>query len=812
MTLHEFIFFIKGKDGYFWQRDSIGDLILLPAAKPIEFSPDGWTGTNIRNVRNKRYFVIDRTASLPFKYVEDGAETLKHIFLVKGTEEPVSLVICELQLDYDPPPSATIAVSSGANPFTAGTNTGNIIGVPGETVFLKIPLTGTIADSIFGNIGGGILVNQSAPSSQMYSVVIPPAGFVPYNLVFTNGSGTATCSIIVTSANGTSAGSYGFWYKQVFQSEIDLTEIDHDGAYVSAPTVEEGIGKHLKANEATVYKIPLNTPDAIKNKDDGVLLNMKQNWGLAGDFVIDNNSFINEVAVPFFMKQADGLAPYVTFDSQTFESAVRAPDTSLPFNYVAFGVNHFANVDPALPGSVTLNITGKIPYQITTLRTVRNFRLTFWQVSINATATGGYVRTFLLNTVINDTAVHFYDINQTIVAQRGDRFFYTWDRNPGSSGAALSDYQFVSTGGFLKVEFETRFEPTFCRCHRPWYVFDYLIRQMSNNEYSAAPCPYFDTYKTVVFTSGDGIRGFVDDALPLSFTDYFSFWDGFDAVGIKELAGKKILFGRKKDLIDFINIKDLGIISKPKMSFDKEFPFNEINIGYENVQNEQGMVNGRNEFNTTLKLSLGTTKKPRLLDKVSKVSASCYEQEDIRIKTVQKDTTDNRGDNKPFVRHITDILIGDYYELDRTMNAFLIGVDQKDSVYNYFLSPMQNLLRSGDFLRSMLYLADNRVLKFISLDRNDKTQYINGATIIREKDNVLVGSLADRFFVPVILAVDTPGVEDPLDVLQFSFNGDIYKGISFENSINPKTLALQTYQVWATADTNLLPLIKYNGQ
>lgn len=68
---------------------------------PVQFTPGGWKDVIIDNVRNQKYFALDRSFSIPISSVEDAAAILKWKYYKEGTESKVSLVILQQRLFYD---------------------------------------------------------------------------------------------------------------------------------------------------------------------------------------------------------------------------------------------------------------------------------------------------------------------------------------------------------------------------------------------------------------------------------------------------------------------------------------------------------------------------------------------------------------------------------------------------------------------------------------------------------------------------------------------------------------------------------------
>lgn len=709
----DFIFFLQDKQNRFWGLNAAGEVVLNSNPYPLVFSPDGWEDINIKNVRNKKYWAIDRTVSLALKYVEDGAKILKHIFYKKGPEESVFLTICELNLEY-----------------TAGV-------------------------------------------------------------------------------------SYKYWYKRVFKSEIDLSTFQHSGPLVTCTTLEDGLAKHLKANENTVYEFDLTE----KVKADGIILHEQANYRAVDGFELLKSDTGSTFIMPMSFINKDGNNSPIVFTESPLNSVI-----GLTVEEILVTDYYFATLPKWWHTSLDLTMTGNLIFTVNQRDPTATFKLRLLKTGQTTANQDDNVLITSSPLVVGTT--YTIPIDKTVTMNPGDKLFIQWVYIMANPSAVEIKIQFEPESDFA-FEYDYRYKTTYVPFARPQYLFTEFITRMTEGEYSAEDCPYFGELQNwnKVFTSGDAARGITEAKMKMSFSDFFGFWDGpYDAVGIRELD-KRILFDRKAALTDMVNLISLGEISNPVIDFDKALPFNELAIGYPDVKNEAGMLNGKNEVNTTFNFSMGTTKSPRKLDKVSKIKASCYDFENARFKATQSNTTDSKSDNDLFVLHIGNTLItgsGDipnHYELDRTYNAFVTGVDQAATMFNLALSPKNGFIRSGDYLRSLGYKIDNKVLKFTSADRNAGMAYINGATVIVENANVPVGSLAAPFFTPVVITVDTDAPEDLLSLLDanpiqgftWTFEGTTYTGISIENSVNPKTNKRQTYTLLSHPDNDLTKLIKYHG-
>lgn len=714
----DFIFFLQDKLRRFWQLDSSGNVVLLGNPYPLDFSPDGWSDIGIRNVRNRKYWGIDRSVSTPFKFVEDGAKILKHIYYVLGVEEPVFLTICEREVVYDP----------------------------------------------------GV--------------------------------------------------DYGFWYKQIYRSQIDLTTFSHEGPVVLVNMLEEGLAKHLKANENTAYEIELT--DFVKM--DGVILKntfqavVDPGFSSEADFYFENHLLGLDVTNNESAGMGSGRSTSRTKINNS-NSAIRGTGEYFLKATVATTINFRYNLRFTLeytPSSPAINPAAV--YKIV-VRAINES---------NISGTGKQVELFTRTAAegMNGT----FDISGTLsmVVDPGEELYlYAFCSIEGATGDEQIRTNYVVTADTLfEASYDYRYPTTFVKFARPQAIFATLIDRITGGEYQAENCPYLsDLYNSdKVLTSGDALRGVPDAKLRISLNDFFAFFDTFDAVGLREKAGK-VLMDRKAALVDAADVIDLGTINRPKVKYDKSFAFNELAVGYPDVKNESGVLNGKNEVNTTFTFSQGTTASPRKYDKTTRVKVSCYDIENVRIEGTAKNTTDNRADNDIYALHIGGVLIlasGDnpeHYLLNRAYNTSVTGVDQASSVFNLIFSPKNCVLRSGDYLRSCFYKSDGRTFRFISADRNSSMVYADGVTTVAESADFQIGDLAAPFFVPVQLVVEAQAPADlldrldanPLAVIQFTFEGQTYRGLIDEVGINPKTGKQQTYTLLSFPDNDLTKFIDYYG-
>ena len=824
----DYIFAIQDKDFRFWK---IEDGVVKCTAAPyfLQFAPAGWQDIAIQNIRNKKYWGIDRSVTIPLSYVNDGAQILKYIFLNKGIEEPVFLSILEQQLYYEPTPTATLVYTTGQSPFTPNdTTAGTITGTPGETVYVKMYLTDPndtwpATDNVTGNFDGFNFVYTGYETTGpvllpfiIYSLVIPAGGVINFSLFFTQFvSSPSVAGMEITNANNLPAG-YGYWYKQRFSGEFDLTTYSHEGSNVKCTTLEDGLAKYLKSNEDIFTELPLDVTDAVTVKLDGIKLHEKANYvdtpGVVFSPVGLGGGYDRGLTTTIFLNN-EGDHVGISLESQ-FQSgyANTFPDTVSSANCL---MHNIYNVP------IVLTISGTSEFTCVSQSGTWAFRRRFLISSSDFPTQDDYPYHNTSTAItVGDTYTHDYSL--VITLPPGERlyaqsiFFGGVSGNPG--------VEFTDNSRF-KIEFTSRYEATYIKGFKGQYLFEKFINFFTEGKFSAAASAFLSENSDKVFTCGNALRGFIDAVLKWNFSGFFQFWDCFTSVGLTETAGV-IDIAEKPDLIDTTDIIDLVEPSNLAVKVADEYLYNSLKIGYLPIKNDIGVLNGNQEFNTEFQFSLGLMKKPAELDKVSKVSASCYAIEKIRVTTINKETTDYKADNDVFVLAIVDTLIpesGDipaHYELDRTLNASATGLTEPETIFNLPLSPHLNLLRNGPDLRSRLWKCDYKNLNYQTADKNNAVTFTHPLYgYIVERANENIGGLGNQFFVPIFFDITVPPPNDlislldanPLKIYRFPFYGTYYTGILVEVSTGLAAHSAQNWKLLALPDNDFKKLEGYYG-
>lgn len=813
-----YIFALNDKSYNFW-KDLKTYVDLSPSPYFMEMSPAGWDDIAIQNIRNRTLWAVDRNVTIPLTYLGDGAKIIKHVTYKKGHEEPLYLSIAVRRTWYEAGPTAT---GTGLGSLVTGTNTGTITGNPGETIYVKVDATFVGTDSIFGNIGGSVLVNMNITNnSKIFTIVLPPSGTINFNLSFSN-SFSSTSSINITTATGNLTGTYGYYYKRIYRGEVNLVDFVHNNTKVTCTTVEDGLSKYIKSNLNTIYELPMNVRQALFIKWDGLNLDNTVNFGLPG--ITDAGGglvgFKNLGTIPLFMMDQEGDGYGLEYLSVNIEQ-IGDLGTDIT-SYIASSNNWQIMNTGNLPVSFTLS--GRKKFSCTNPSDVgSNNLMDFYFIKSDGTK---YYITQDNHPPIGTNDFDFsYSFNITL--NEGEKLFpIRWFHRAGGGDSSIQ-ITYDEDNSFDKVVAVTRRPYSFVRHLTGAYIMNQVINKLTEGEYMSVNSTYLDSRWTEVFTCGNAIRGFDDAVFQTSLQIMFKYYDAGDSVGLKQVGTNNVVVDRKQNLIDKNNFILLGnpAYNSLKFSMAKDYLFNELEIGYAEIKSDIGALNGNQEPLCKYLYSLGTVKNPFRIDKVSPIKSSPYEQEKIRTTILQKTTTDYKSDNDLFVNDIDPTLYPAsgtepaYYMFDRSLNPFItagLTPSAASSIWNLKLTPGRMRQRNSSFFRSCTYKQDNWVLGFRQADRNSKL-VCDG---LIENSDMIVGNMDDPYFIPWYIDGEWPVPDNllelldsnPLQVFKFPIMGTFFMGIINKVSIAHSTRKVQQLQFLSVSENDLEILIDYYGQ
>lgn len=459
--------------------------------------------------------------------------------------------------------------------------------------------------------------------------------------------------------------TYKFLYNYLYKGELDLTTAKDSRNKLSVAIMEGGLTKLLKANEETVYKIPFDD-DAIDVYMDGIDLKMKQNFLITTGFEFDTNVFTSPIALPLTVSTNDGQAPYLSFFTEILETAVKAPDTSLQFHYVTEVPNYFGKMDDFAPRPIVIEFENKVRVQITQQNTVRQFELKLWRVPIGAVATTPGMSTTVWNTglMIQDEIKEFdFSTIGPITLLPGERLFFTWDRNPGASGATLSKYKFVDDST-LSISFTSKLAPTICKAFTKAFLFRKLVEKITGNPLFAQSL-LLDANTDLCITCGDAIRGLTGAAINTKLSDFYVNADCILMTG-QGIENDKIVIEDRPHFYDNSNPIPLGEIKNLDVYYAADIAFNTIKAGSGDPNIED--VNGKNAVNGSDVSSTPLLKVAKEYTIVSPYKSDPYEIETKRQNLDGKTTTDNNADLETFNLWV-DTSMGSIYNINLSFIA-----------------------------------------------------------------------------------------------------------------------------------------------
>lgn len=558
---------------------------------------------------------------------------------------------------------------------------------------------------------------------------------------------------------------YKIYYKQLYKGEIDMSTFnDTPGeSKVDINIQEGGLLKLIKAQENTKYTIPFDD-DAINVGMDGIRLDMRQNYSGLTEFIFDQVAYPVEIALPLVKLSNEGTAPYVSFFNEEVETFRIDNDQ---FKYAAYSTNYPIKVSDNSPTSIDLNFTGKLKVIITTQRTVRQFRLTYWQVPLGATELTTGMRHDLWNTglMVQDVEME-YDFSSmgTITLNPGDRMFFMWERNPGASPSTLSDYKFVD-GTSMQVSLTARYSATTIKAFRIWDVFRKLVGKITGDEANAESAIL--QASTLVLTSGDAIRGIEGSAITTSFNDLCKAADVYLFTGVQiktkvQLEGRDTYFvpDSTDPAIELGTVKDLAITPAVDLMYSS------IKIGHAEQDIED--VNGKYDFNGYHIYTTPIQMVSEELDLQSPYKAGPYEIEITRINLEGKTTTDNNNDNDVFVLDV----VTNAPAIQTVLLSFL-------SAGNYIVFPASPKIAAGTVFIITGTVSNNVTYTVTAVETLTTTQTVH--TDVTITANELVVSATVEFVSGQVYELDRSvipdsGVPDPDSI----FNVRLAPGFLFD--------------------------------
>lgn len=569
----------------------------------------------------------------------------------------------------------------------------------------------------------------------------------------------------------------GWKHEFMYKGELNMVKSQDSDHEFSVEVMEGDIHKLFRANESTVYTIPV---DEVKVKTDGVDLFEKMIWEILPGSVSSKHVigmvFINNEG------QSLGVQHFTTYHSAN-------PGTG-DFHFISSSMDIF---NLRLQGTIVVSWGAATS-------TVAPVPIKLLAITPANGSTPAVIRTFALGSYtqpapgnasnLPQSTAETFAFDVTFNAKPGEIFWLYADGVPIVSG-----YKYWS--GRATLSYVARYPVTYTMGNRPVTLGQRLVDKIMGPGYIFQSSYLTKEWNNLVFTSGDAIRGFPDPVQKISWNDFYNSLNVPCNLSLR--LKDNIVSVEKFEEAFKPNVSiSLGEVKGLKKRVAENYLYNVIKIGWPDVSIED--VNGRNEFNVTHTYSTPIKKAPKEMDLVSKVVASMYDIEFTRINNDGKTTTNNQNDNKNFFLLVektpTDLpVVGIHYKLLRETYDSVTGLLTPSTAFNIPLSPKRCLLAHSNYLASMLYFHKSGSVKFETGDRNHELKTEKSGVIVEEKANVFVSKLGKPLFIPYVFTFESPIPKNiihvmetnPDETIEFISEGETHYGFAEEIGIRPST-------------------------
>lgn len=451
------------------------------------------------------------------------------------------------------------------------------------------------------------------------------------------------------------------WHEGYYLGDMDFSQFKHTEDSAELNIMEAGLIEMIQANKATTYEIPVDVPEAINVAMDGIVMYSNvvdlipvDTTPNADNQPVPNVRYSGSVVLGTFLGEGETQYPSIVFNQ--FTTYLDGPNN--PSAHTQWTDNwHFrATAAGRITGSFTLHVMFASKQYWVRLYKYNSYTGVVTRYTLaNESYLTGIVRTLDIPIVIDQ---QFVD---------GDKFWLYWEMDVSGDGESvtLGDYDVQLVGSTLVYTFRNtpitftytyRHPETTVKMLRGLYVFDQLMRKISNNLFGAtsvllgAGGAAYD----FVLTCGDAIRGLAGATIKTSLNDFFQSYNTRFNIGL----GTNYQGGRievKEEFFQNAVLVNIGEVAKAEFTPYNEIIPNNVKIGWPNQENEVGDVNGKEEFNTTFEWTTPVTKHEKSLDLVASYRADCFGAEKIRTNLAGKDSVDDKGDNDTFIINIAPL-------------------------------------------------------------------------------------------------------------------------------------------------------------
>lgn len=645
----------------------------------------------------------------------------------------------------------------------------------------------------------------------------------------------ADCILYVEILNTNSMG-YDFFY----QGNIDFSTVSDERNTFVVSLRDRDISEVIASRDDTPYEIPLDVPEALPLRFDGVRLGAKSTWILGdstegGDpeiplnehiFAIPPNPYENNnplsdkvVMTPVGTIQAGTFI--VPRDVESYPSGTTL-DQSPSWDLLNFGTGlSFAKAAERwynLEFSGNLEVIARI--RVENVSDSSNWR---WDLMVGVVGANG-IRQTALNTKIGEfflsTGANFdytrfqIPISGTLegVEQNATLMLYLRlqyiSGNTGGSGDEIRPRLLQMTGNSIfNVNYQSSIPASSAKGLRYIDYMKRLVGKMTDGQATVVSTllgtnatdstSRFENWDAAPYwwtlTCGNSLRSLPNSLIKATFRDAYNDLFAHLMVGMTTENGniriEKLKYFLNENVIATINSTNNMVVT----NFTDKI-YNSSKVGYGNYDNDN--VEGKNEFNTGISYLVDAVKRFKKEDNtVSPFRSDMYGQESVRGETFNENRQDNRADNDTFVNETNPVINAGAY-LPYRPTGTITGVDDPTGVYNITRSPSRATRRHLPRHRSNV---DKSVLKFQTTDKNRSLQSNLGSGLIVEsadiplEPNLYLGHNVEKLFLPKVFDFDCVPANNlyqlvknnPHGVIEFNYYGSMMKGYILELSLIP---------------------------
>ena len=576
-------------------------------------------------------------------------------------------------------------------------------------------------------------------------------------------------------------------YDTSFRGDIDFSGAKDNGVVFSTTLMQGGASEALKSRDAIKYELLLTGSDVA-------------------NMILPGVEFNEESTSVFQPSGIDGFPRYIpesVIATTSFESGFIDVQSVLrqDVNDTSFGAsdNWFVKANRTVSFNVSGNMSGMFRRDV--VSGVAGFSILIKDNNNNTRAT-------LFSSTNTSFAVPInFNFSENFTLNDDEKLFF-YLRVSGSG-----DRQAIElTSGEFTINYTSVSDPSPCKGLKGIDLLKRLAVKMGiSSELADSYLMRSGRWANLIFTSGDAIREIDGAKIKTTFKELFQCFNGIDDAGAG-LENEVLRIENGNYFTRPLEILDVGEVSKCEIEPAETYMMSGFKIGYKDGNTDD--IDGKQEYNSGQVWQTPITRVQTVKDWVSPYRADQYGIEKIRteynVKKTAKGTYDTGSDNDTFI--VDCYFDGEFYRpILGSSYENVSGVKSPDSAYNLGLTPKQNLLRKGAFLHSVFDNMDDRYINFASGDKNTELSTTKAGVVVKEDEDVLVGSLPAKYFIPHIATIgaklpfDARRLFDssPFGYVKFAYNGWIACGYILNCEVDIARNSEQEFKLLLTADTDL---------